>query len=465
MIPRPMPWSEPHEDDPNSAAESAAFADLASALKHYVLDGLSPDLALDVALNELTVRATSATQASAAALALTRGAEMVCRATTGDHAPDLGVPLNMREGLSGACLRSRRPQLCHDTESDPRVDAAVSRHLGVRSILIVPVMDGDDLVGVVEVFSRQPRAFSESHQVLLETVARDCARLRRFALELAERPPEQPPPLEEEGSDAETRLAALADSVSASGGTSRESAELRSPLAASSLPTLDSFPQQKLRSASDFWGPILGALVIAAAAALSFLIGSRTGWLRSFSPPPPQTAAPKTGPSESANHANLSKPPAPPGGSPRSALAAQPVPQSGGLVVYERGKVVFRMKPPASQPADGQSAKGSTAATSAAAAPARSWLAPDAAEARLIYRLEPQYPGDALAAHRSGDIVLEVFVGKDGAVASVRTVSGDPLLAGAAEDAVRKWRYEPYRVHGHTAEFQTEVTLRFALPQ
>jgi TonB family protein len=458
-----MPWSEPHEDNPNPAPESAAFPDLASALKHYVLDGLSPELALDVALNEVVVRATSATQASAAALALARGAEMVCRATTGDHAPDLGVPLNTREGLSGACLRSRRPQLCHDTESDPRVDAAVSRHLGVRSILIVPVMDGDDLVGVVEVFSRRPRAFSESHQVLLEALARDCARLHRFALELAERPPEPPPPLEEEGSDAETRLAALADSVSASGGVSRESAELRLPLAGSSLPTLDSFPPQKLRSASDFWGLILAVLVIAAAAALSFLIGSRTGWLRSFSPPPPQTAAPKAGPSESANQSNLSKPPAPQGGSPRSASAAQPVPQSGGLIVYERGKVVFRMNPPASQPADGQSAKGSTGAASAV--PARSWLAPDAAEARLLYRLEPQYPGDALAAHRSGDIVVEVFVGKDGAVASVRTVSGDPLLAGAAEDAVRKWRYEPYRVNGHPAEFQTEVTLRFALPQ
>ena len=186
MILRPMPWSEPHEDDPGAGAESPAYLDLASALKHHVLDGLSPELALDLALNELVVRATSATQASAAALALVRGAEMVCRATTGDHAPDLGVPLNTREGLSGACLRSRRPQLCHDTESDPRVDAAASRRLGVRSMLIVPAMDGDDLVGVLEVFSPHPGAFSESHQILLETFARDGARLHRFALELGE---------------------------------------------------------------------------------------------------------------------------------------------------------------------------------------------------------------------------------------------------------------------------------------
>ena len=98
------------------------------------------------------------------------------------------------------------------------------------------------------------------------------------------------------------------------------------------------------------------------------------------------------------------------------------------------------------------------------AATARVWLAPDAAEARLRHRVEPQYPAEALAAHRAGDVVLEVFVGEDGSIGSIRTVSGDPLLAGAAADAVRSWRYEPYRVHGHLAEFQTEVTLKFALP-
>ncbi|MGB9074074.1 MAG: TonB family protein [Terriglobales bacterium] len=458
-----MPWSEPHEDDANPGAESPAFPDLASALKHYVLDGLSPELALDVTLNELVVRATSATQASAAALALARGVEMVCRATTGDHAPDLGVPLNTREGLSGACLHSRRPQLCHDTESDPRVDAAASRRLGVRSMLIVPAMDGDDLVGVLEVFSPHPGAFSESHQILLETFARDCARLRRFALELGEWPPEPPHPLKEEGSDVETRLAALPAPVPASGETSLEFSELRSPVDDSSLPTLASLPPPKLRSASDFWGLILGTLVIAAAAALSFLIGSRTGWLRSFSPPQTQSATPKAGASESANRANLATPPARQAGSPHSPSAAQPVPQSGGLVVYEHGKVVFHMKPPSSQTDAGQSANGSTKATSAA--PAHVWLAPDAAEARLRHRGEPQYPAEALAAHRAGDIVLEVFVGEDGSVGSIRTVSGDPLLAGAAADAVRSWRYEPYRVQGRPAEFQTEVTLKFALPE
>lgn len=460
MIPQPMPVSEPHENDPNSGTESPAYPDLASAFKQHVLDGLSPELALDLALNELVVRATSATRASGAALALKRGTEMVCRATTGEHAPDLGVPLSTREGLSGACLRSRQPQLCRDTETDSRVDAAAARRLGVRSTLIVPVTDGDDVAGVLEVFSPHPGAFSESHQTLLERFARDGARLRQLALELAQAPPKPTQPLKELGSEVETRLAALLDRVPALSGESLESAGPLSPAGGSSVPAMDSLPPQGSSSGTNSWVLILGTLVIAAAAALSFMIGSRLGWMRSFTPPRSQTATPKAA-STSGNQANLSTPPAEPGGSPRLPSAAPPAAPAGGLVVYERGKVIFRMKTPAS-PRAAVGANGSTMARSASSA--RAWLAPDAAEKRLLYRLEPQYPADALAAHRSGDVVLEVLVGKDGSVASTRTMSGDPLLAGASADAVRKWRYEPYRVHGHPAEFQTEVMLKFALP-
>ncbi len=46
----------------------------------------------------------------------------------------------------------------------------------------------------------------------------------------------------------------------------------------------------------------------------------------------------------------------------------------------------------------------------------------------------------------------------------LRTLSGDPVLAAAATEAVRSWRYQPYRSHDHPTQFQTEVTLSFALP-
>src|SRR5580704_4016944 len=137
MFPQPMPRSEFHPDDSADLSSS----DLISILEQHLLAGFPPDLALDLVLNELVVRAAEATRASAAALALVRGEEMVCRAATGNLAPDLGVPLNTRDGLSGACLQTRQPQLSVDTEFDPRVDPAISRRLGIRSILIVPVFD------------------------------------------------------------------------------------------------------------------------------------------------------------------------------------------------------------------------------------------------------------------------------------------------------------------------------------
>jgi outer membrane biosynthesis protein TonB len=43
-------------------------------------------------------------------------------------------------------------------------------------------------------------------------------------------------------------------------------------------------------------------------------------------------------------------------------------------------------------------------------------------------------------------------------------MSGDPLLASAATQAVRSWRYQPYRLHEQASPFQTDVTLTFSLP-
>src|SRR5271157_2765789 len=139
MLPQPMSRSEPSAHDFSPLAQP----DPVRLLEQHVQAGFPPDLALDLVLNELVVRAADATQASAAALALVRGDEMVCRAATGLHAPDLGIPLNTSDGLSGACVRTHTTQLCDDTESDPRVDPALSRRLGIRSILIVPVFDAE----------------------------------------------------------------------------------------------------------------------------------------------------------------------------------------------------------------------------------------------------------------------------------------------------------------------------------
>ncbi len=416
MLPQSMSWPESRADDSNPLAQP----DLAQALERQIAAGFPPGLALDLILNELVVRAADATRARAAALALKRGDEMVCRAATGEHAPDLGIPLNTRDGLSGACLRTHQSQLCLDTETDPRVDAATCRRLGVRSMLIVPVLEGEEMVGVLEVFGTDPAEFVESDQNLLEIFAREAARIRRAGFEL-----EQRSPLASDASGMQPFVLA------------------------------PKYATPEKRSRYETWSLVLGGLAIALAISVSFLIGTRIGWLGHSAP------VPKNRPL-SAVDAKTSRPIAPAAQEPKSNSTEKSAPDTApaGLVVYEQGKVVFRMKPSAHKKA--LSAASGDATPSAIA---RVWLAPEAAEGRLLQRTEPQYPAEALAAHHAGDVVLEVIVGSDGAVTSIRPRSGDPALAAAASNAVRTWRYEPYLVQGRPTEFQTEVTLKFALPE
>ncbi|MGA2155327.1 MAG: energy transducer TonB [Bryobacteraceae bacterium] len=228
-------------------------------------------------------------------------------------------------------------------------------------------------------------------------------------------------------------------------------------------------------------------MTILATIAVSFLIGSRIGWLR-----PSQTAsssqiqqaipAETSVPAQShVGTGDLARPAEQSSAAATAAHRANPsssetvserksekaskqtsnTPAEGELVVYEKGKVIFRMRP---DPTKQNSDAIVEASSITKIAPAQSVrLAPEEAETRLLSRTEPQYPPEARAAHRAGNVILEVQVAEDGSVSSIRTVSGDPLLAAAATEAVRTWRYQPYRQHNHASQFQTDVTLTFTL--
>jgi putative methionine-R-sulfoxide reductase with GAF domain len=152
--------------------EALSLSELATALSAHGGGVLSADLALDLVLNDIVEHARLATGATAAAIALARGDEIVCRATTGDNAPDLGVRLEVDAGLSGACVQSKKWQRCDDSETDSRVDAGICRSLGVRSILVFPVVREGNLLGVFEIFSPRPNAFSDREIQTLEALSR-----------------------------------------------------------------------------------------------------------------------------------------------------------------------------------------------------------------------------------------------------------------------------------------------------
>ena len=85
------------------------------------------------------------------------------------------------------------------------------------------------------------------------------------------------------------------------------------------------------------------------------------------------------------------------------------------------------------------------------------------AEANLIHNVAPQYPPQAGQARIEGTVVLMAVIGTDGGVKDVRVESGLPILAQAAIDAVKQWRYKPYTVNGEPVEVDSRITINFNL--
>lgn len=83
--------------------------------------------------------------------------------------------------------------------------------------------------------------------------------------------------------------------------------------------------------------------------------------------------------------------------------------------------------------------------------------------ARITFKVDPVYPDAARQAGLQGLVVLDTVIAADGAVRQVRPLAGPEELSQSAVDAVRSWRYEPYRVQGRAVEVETTVSVDFRL--
>ena len=129
------------------------------------------ELDLEPGISIIAERAQALTGATGAAIALRKGDEIVCRARTGRTAPDLGVRLQANSGLSAESVRTGEVLLCDDTESDPFVDLASCRRLGVRSILVAPLRQFRRTLGIFEVLSSAPHAFDHTDANTMQFLA------------------------------------------------------------------------------------------------------------------------------------------------------------------------------------------------------------------------------------------------------------------------------------------------------
>ena len=433
---------------PEDARFETDFGQLAACFSAQSGGGLPPelssDLALEIVLNEVVEQTCLTTGATGAAIALERDGEMVCRASSGATAPMLGSRMDAASGLSGECIRTRRTQRSDDVLADPRVDLEASRRLGVRSVMVMPLLRGDELVGLFELFSSLPQAFGERDERTLEALAvRVLSSLERAAQPL---PPQN-----------EQLLVNQAEPVS-------EMQEISPEIAESPTPEIS--PEPGFDAVT--WA--LRVAILVCLVFLGLLLGRHLGTPKAMvrpHPVAPPSAAVNAPPTISPVVATSTA------GKPEGAPAAQPSTPAkgkekalppGGLQVFENGKEIFRMPPARSETAQNQAEPSSGSGVQRASS-AEPELSSAAAEGSLLHRVEPEYPEDARQQKIQGAVVLDVHIGQEGAVQEVQVVSGPPELAQASIDAVKQWRFKPRRVNGRPAAMQTTITLNFRLPQ
>lgn len=159
-----------------------------------VFVNLNPgELDLEPGISIIAEKAQALTGATGAAIALRKGDEIICRARTGRTAPDLGVRLQTDRGLSADCVRTGEVLLCNDAETNPHVDTATCRRLGVRSILVAPLRHFRRTLGVFEVLSSTAQAFDNNDVATMQFLSgMMVAAISRLSNSQAATPPQKP---------------------------------------------------------------------------------------------------------------------------------------------------------------------------------------------------------------------------------------------------------------------------------
>lgn len=126
---------------------------------------------LEAALQLLAERAQYITGASGAAIALLEGSDMICQASAGPSAPALGAEVQVKSGLTGESVRTRKTLRCDDAETDSRVNRESCRALGIKSVMVVPFIRDQEVIGVFELLADRAHAFEDRDVTALERLA------------------------------------------------------------------------------------------------------------------------------------------------------------------------------------------------------------------------------------------------------------------------------------------------------
>jgi GAF domain len=146
---------------------------------------------LEATLQLLADRAQYITGGTGAAIALRDGDFIMCRASSGPSAPQIGSCFEVSSGLSGESVRTRKMLRCDDASTDLRVNYESCKALGIASFAVMPLIRQDEVIGIFEVFSNKPRAFQERDLLALERMGE----MVNTALDQVKSPKANIPPL------------------------------------------------------------------------------------------------------------------------------------------------------------------------------------------------------------------------------------------------------------------------------
>jgi protein TonB len=485
-----------------------------------------PSILEDV--NKLVQRVQTFTGATGAAIALREGTEMVCRASRGNNAPDVGMELSLDGTFTGLAVIGMKAVRCDDAENDPRVDLEVSRALRIKSMAVVPVLSGMRVTGVIATFSGIGNAFSDTHMAVLKTMAdglgagierwlesqgRNAAAVFSPLKPGAETPRSAAPapkvetpapaiaapaPVPAMEKTPETKPAKKSESQGKwKPVTAPKQEEPAAPeVKAEAKPKAEPKPQPK--SEIVFTAPSFATeqksegnksksmLIVGIAAAVLVIAGGAYFALGHKSQTPVSASAPAvTTPAPASTSAPL---PAATTSAPVAAATPKPVPakpndkpavKSPPTQIADTTRALTPMVvQPSTGPAQQQDVAPPSLSLAANAGPAfdipvttsaPKLSAPAPANAvvvpsRLLQRVSPSYPMAARQYRVEGAVTLSATIASDGHVREAKVISGPPLLRDSAISAVKQWKYAPSTVNGRAVESTVQIVLQFKMP-
>jgi len=448
--------------------------------------------ALDPILTAIVEAAQTLTGASAAAVALRSNGAVICRARCGDSSPEVGSPLNEKSGITGECLRTGKTLRCDDTQKDYRVNPEVCRRLGLRSIAVLPLRSRLEIAGVLEVFSTRAYAFAETQMTMLARLAELAE--AAYTQELSAQAKVHPTPVEK-ASDLKPQVQ-----------SSRHPDESALRRIGKQVTTQEFYTDKRVHYRL---GIAAGLLLIVSLATWRISARPRHEAVKlPAQAPPPVTAAAEED-SVPISLTNITARPERPSAS-RQAMSVsvdrhpreqEPDPEVSDVVtrVTRKTNVESEEEPTtqttAAQKKDAAAATiaettiGETKISEPVAAPKLEAVASSGVGAlgtllasptsvpkfvppiskgvtggTLQHRVQPVYPQQAIAARLEGPVTLRATITPEGTVGKVKVVKGHPLLAQAAMEAVRQWRYTPYQLNGEPTSVDAEIVVNFKAP-